>query len=265
MAIIIISRASYSHGSMIAEKVAEELNYKCVSREVISLASQEYGVPEAWLKDAIETGPSLIDRFKYGKKKYIAYIRAALLEYAVQDNLVYHGLAGAFLLKGIPNILRVLVSATMEERIKEMMKRLNVSENEARKAIERFDKERKKWAMFFHGRDPWDINEYDLGVVIGRLSIEDAVRKILDTVKLPSFQITDEIRKMLQDEYLAAKVKSDLMNFYSDVEVTSDDGVVTVHLRRSLKQQEAITEDIKEILMEIPEVKDVRINIIPVY
>jgi len=265
VAIIIISRASYSHGRVVAEKVAEELNYKCVSREVISLAAEEYGVPEAWLKDAFETGPSILDRFKHGKKKYIAYVRAALLEYAVQDNLVYHGLAGAFLLEGIPNILRVLISATMEERIKHMMEIRHVSEKEARKAIERFDAERKKWAKFFYGKDPWDINEYDLGLVIGRITVEDAIKKILETVKMPSFQITDEVKKILKDEYLAAKVKSDLMNFYSDVEVTADDGVVTIHLKRSIRQQDAITEDIKEILMEMPEVKEVRVNIIPVY
>lgn len=264
MAIIIISRASYSHGRTVAEKVAQELNYNCISREVISLAAEEYGIPEKWLKDTIEKGPSILDRFTYEKKKYITYIRSALLEYAIKDNLVYHDFVGTFLLKGIPNILRVLVSATIEERVREMVKKLKISGEQARKNIEKFDRDRKKWAMFFHGRDPWDIKEYDLGIVIGRLSIDDAVKKIIETAKLPSFQITDEVKKILMDEYLATKVKSDLMNFYSDVEVTADSGIVTVHLQRSIRQQEAITEDIRSILMEIPEIKEVRINIVPI-
>ncbi len=265
MSVIAIARASYSHGKMIAERVAGELNYECISEEVISLASQQFGIPENWLRRAIENAPTLIDRFSYGKKKYVAYLRSSLLEYAAKDNVVYHGLAGHFLLEGIPNVLRVMISATAEERVKVVMKRENVSKTEARKTIEKFDKERRKWAMYFHGKDPWDISMYDLGLVIGRLTIDDAIDKILTTVKLPSFQTTAEARQILLNESLAAKVKSDLMNFYADVEVSVENHTVVVHIKRSLKQEEALTEDIQAILKEMPGVKDVRVDVIPVY
>jgi len=265
MSVIAIARASYSHGKEIAERVAQELNYKCISEEVVSLASQQFGIPENWLRRAIENAPTLRDRFSYGKRKYLAYIRSALLEYAANDNIVYHGLAGHFLLEGIPNILRVMISATIEERVKVIMKRENVSEREARKTIEKFDKERRKWAMYFHGKDPWDLSMYDLGLVIGRLTIDDAVDKILTTVKLPAFQTTAESKQILMNESLAAKVKSDLMNFYSDVEVSVEDHTVIVHIKRSLQQEEALTDDIRAILKEMPGVKDVRVDVIPVY
>ena len=55
------------------------------------------------------------------------------------------------------------------------------------------------------------------------------------------------------------------MNFYHDVEVTVEDHTVVVHIRRSIKQEEAITEDIREILMEMHNLKDVRVDVIPVY
>ena len=265
MSIIAIARASYSHGKKIAERVAQELHYECISEEVISLASQQFDIPENWLRQAIENAPTLRDRFSYGKQKYIAYIRSALLEYAARDNVVYHALAGHFLLEGIPNVLRVMISATVEERINEVMLQEKVSKKEAAKIIEKFDKERKKWAMYFHGKDPWDLDMYDLGIVIGRLTIDDAVDKILTTVKLPSFQLGSETLKALKDESLAAKVKSDLMNFYADVEVSAKDGVITVHIKRSLQQEEALTDDIRGILMEMPGVKEVQVNIIPVY
>jgi len=265
MSIIAIARASYSHGKKIAERVAQELNYECISEEVISLASQEFDIPENWLRQAVENAPTLRDRFSYGKKKYVAYIRSALLEFAARDNVVYHALAGHFLLEGIPNVLRVMVSATLEERVKEIMEREEISKKEALKTIEKFDKERKKWAMYFHGRDPWDVSMYDLGIVIGRLTIDDAVDKILTTVKLPSFQTSAETLRILKDESLAAKVKSDLMNFYADVEVSAEDGIVTVHIKRSLKQEEALTDDIRSILLEMPGVKEVQVDVIPVY
>jgi cytidylate kinase len=265
MSIIAIARASYSHGKMIAQSVARDLNYHCISEEVISLASQQYDIPENWLRRAVENAPTLRDRFSYGKKKYIAYIRSALLEFAQKDNLVYHALAGHFLLEGIPNVLRVMICATLDERVKEIMRQDNVAKKDALKSIEKFDKQRKKWAMYFYDKDPWDLSMYDLGLVIGRLSIDDAVEKILATVKLPVFQTSAVSRKVLENESLAAKIKSDLMNFYADVEVSADDGTITVHIPRSLQQEEAVTEDIRGILMDMPGVKNVQVNVIPVY
>ena len=263
MSIIAISRASYSYGKKIAERVARDLNYQCISEEVISLASQQFDIPESWLRRAAENAPSMLDRFSYGKKKYVAYIRSALLEYAAKDNVVYHALAGHFLLEGIPNILRVMVSATREERLKLIMKREKIQKVEALKRIEKFDKERKKWAIYFHGKDPWDISMYDLGLVIGRLTVDDAVDKILTTQKLPSFQTTAGSQKILMNESLAAKVKSDLMNFYSDIEVSVENHTVVVHIKRSLQQEGALTDDIRSILSEIPGIEDVRVNVIP--
>lgn len=265
MSVIAIARASYSHGKKIAECVARELNYRCISEEVISLASQQFDIPENWLRRAVENAPTLRDRFSYGKKKYIAYIRSALLEFASKDNLVYHALAGHFLLEGIPNVLRVMISATSDERVKEIMRQEKISKKDAFKSLEKFDKERKKWAMYFYDKDPWDLSMYDLGLVIGRLTIDDAVEKILSTVRLPAFQTTAASRKILENESLAAKIKSDLMNFYVDVEVSAEDGTVTVHIQRSLKQEEALTEDIRGILMDMPGVKKVHVNVIPVY
>ena len=265
MSIIAVARASYSHGKEIAERVARELNYDCISQEIISLASQQFDIPENWLKKAVENAPTIRDRFSYGKKKYVAYIRAALLEYAAKDNVVYHGIAGQFLLEGIPNILKVLISATVEERVKIIMQRENISKAQALKTIKKFDNERRKWAMYFHGKDPWELNLYDLGLVIGQLSVDDAVDKIIATVSLPSFQTTAESRKILANESLAARVKSDLMNFYSDVEVSVEDHTVIVHIKRSLAQEEALVDDIRAILQEMPGVKEVRVNVIPVY
>ena len=158
-----------------------------------------------------------------------------------------------------------MVSATSEERVKILMRRENITETEALKALEKYDKERKKWAVYFHDKDPWDLSLYDLGLVIGRLTIEDAVTKILNAVKLPSFQSTPELRQIFKNASLAAKIKSDLMNFYHDVEVSVEDHTVVVHIRRSLRQEEAISEDIREILMEMHSLKDVRVNVIPVY
>jgi hypothetical protein len=46
MAILTISRGSYSRGMDVAEKVAEKLGYDCIGREALLKTSMEYDVAE---------------------------------------------------------------------------------------------------------------------------------------------------------------------------------------------------------------------------
>ena len=64
MAIITISRGSYSKGKEIAEKVAQLLGYKCVARDVLLETSEEFNVPEIKLIRAIHDAPSFINSSK---------------------------------------------------------------------------------------------------------------------------------------------------------------------------------------------------------
>jgi len=60
MAIITISRGSYSMGKAVAEKVAEHLQYTIITREVILDASQQFNIPEIKLVRAAGARPVLL-------------------------------------------------------------------------------------------------------------------------------------------------------------------------------------------------------------
>lgn len=80
MSIITISRGSYSRGETVATAVAEKLGYEWIAREVLLEASKEFNIPEVKLVRAIHDAPSILERFTYGKEKYVAYIQAAILK-----------------------------------------------------------------------------------------------------------------------------------------------------------------------------------------
>jgi len=132
MAIITISRGSYSKGKEVAERVAARLGYDCISREVLLEASKRFNIPEMQLTRAIHDAPSILDRFQHSKQAYIAYIRSALTQQVKKDNIVYHGLAGHLLLKGVPHVLKVRITARLEDRIAAEMSRESIAEHEAR-------------------------------------------------------------------------------------------------------------------------------------
>ena len=60
LAIITISRGSYSKGKEVAEKVSQRLGYDCVSRDVIVEASEQFNIPEIKLVRALHDSPSVL-------------------------------------------------------------------------------------------------------------------------------------------------------------------------------------------------------------
>ncbi len=208
MGIITISRGSYSRGVEIAEKLAKKLGYECISREILLKASKEFDVPETKLQQAIQDAPSIFDHIKDGKKKYVAFIRRAFLEQIQKDNIVYHGYAGHFFTREIPNILKVRILANMETRVKVLMERENISEEESRKLLYKIDIERRKWSMFLYGIDTNTTELYDLVLHIDCIDVDGAVDIIYDIAKRPCFQTTAQSRKKLKELLEAAKVYS---------------------------------------------------------
>ncbi len=263
MSIITISRGSYSRGKEVAEKAAQELDYQCVSREILLEASEQFHIPEVKLVRAIHDAPSVFDRFTYGKEKYIAYLRAALLKWVQKDNIVYHGLAGHFFLQDIPHVLKVRVIADLEDRVKEEMKRENISAEEARYILKKDDDERRKWGLQLYGHDTRDSSLYDLVVQIKTKKVDDAVNLILYAARMPCFQTTPESQKIIDDMTLAAELKAALVEEFPTSEVTAKDGIALVKIEAPLSRQEKTTTAIKKIAETIDGVKEVRVHVIP--
>ena len=198
MPAITISRGSFSHGAEVAEKVAKKLGYECISREVLIEISSEFNISELKLLRAIRDAPSVLERYTFGREKYIAYMRTRILEYLAKDNVIYHGFAGHVFVKDAPHILKVRILAHMDDRVRCMMARENVStEKEALQMVKDVDDERRKWSMKLYGMDPWDCRLYDIIINVGILTIDDAVDMICNSLKLERFQPTIESRKQM--------------------------------------------------------------------
>jgi cytidylate kinase len=263
MAIITISRGSYSKGKEIAEKVAEELGYECLSRDVLLDASEHFNVPEIKLVRALHDAPKVLERFTHGQRKYVAYIQQAFLEQVKRDNVVYHGLAGQFFLRGVGHTLKVRVLADLDDRVRFEMERENIDEEKARHILKKDDYERRKWGLALYGIDTADATLYDLVVHIRKLSVNDAVTLISKAARLPQFKTTPESQRALDDLVLAARVKSTIFDAYPSVNVSADDGIVVVHTEGPLEQESAIRERIRSRVEGTPGVKEVRVHVRP--
>ena len=264
MAIITISRGSYSRGKEIAEKVAERLGYSLLSRDILLQASEEFNIPEIRLVRALHDAPSVLDRFSHGKERYVAFIEQALLEKVQCDSVVYHGLAGHFFLRGVSHVLKVRIIANMEDRIRLEMNREGISEKEARKILKKDDDERRHWALALYGVDTLDASLYDLVINVGAMEVDCAVEIIcLTASKSPCFETTEASRATLQNLLLAARVRSAVICEWPGARLSAADGIVFIDVEAPLAQENKVRDQITAVASTVADVAEVRVNVRP--
>lgn len=261
MPIITISRGSYSRGKEVAEMVAQKLAYECISRDILLEASAEFNIPEIKLIRALHDAPSVLERFTYGKERYISYIKFAFLQHIRKDNIVYHGLSGHFFLQDVPNVLKVRIIADMEDRVKEEMVRENISAEKALYILKKDDDERRKWSLQIYGADPWDSRLYDMVLHIKTLTVQDAIEMIADTVRKPNFKTTPESRKITDDLALAARVQASLAGIAPKIKVRADDGVVYLsNVGDPVNMENKTIAEIKKLAGKAEGVKELKLD-----
>jgi cytidylate kinase len=263
VAIITISRGSYSRGKEVAERVAQKLGYECVARKVLLEASEEFDIPEYKLVRELHDAPSLLQRFSHTKEKYISLIRTAFLEHVQKDNVVYHGLAGRVFLSGVSHVLKVRIIADVDDRVREEMQREQLSPEKARSLLLKDDEERRKWSQSLYGTDNRDPANFDLCVHIRKLSVEDASEIIAQTAQLPAFQTTPQSQQALDDLLLASRVENRLLNGYDLISICAQQGEVILEMRAPLVHEVRIADEIREKLQGVDGLVETYIRITP--
>lgn len=235
MAIITISRGTFSGGQSLAECIAEKLGYRCIARQVLVAAAYRYDAPLDKLSEALVEAPRFLDGLSTERAHYLAYVRAALCMQVKNDRVVYHGHAGHLLIRGLPHVIRVRVIANMEFRIKAAMERNNLSREGAVQFIKKVDEKRAKWTKFLYRVDWQDPSLYDLVINTDQLSIADACDIVCCTAGLDRFKTTPAAQKMMDDMVVAAEVRAQIAaeaagRRISDagVEIEADNGTVTI-------------------------------------
>ncbi|MDO9263559.1 MAG: cytidylate kinase family protein [Desulfosalsimonadaceae bacterium] len=260
MSIIIISRGAHHKGEEVAEKTAQKLGYACISRDILLEASQQFNVPEVKLKKFMERTPGFFERLGFNKEKYISYIQSALLKRLKEDNIVYHGLAGHFFVKDISHALSVRILVDIKDRIQYCMQSEKVSESKARDMLKKLDEDRKKWGQYLYGIDISDPVLYDVVINIQKLSTDDAAEIICNAVQPDKFKTTPESRQTMEDLAAAAEVKAVLMDHIIPIEVTAQNGDVTVTIPATMLIESEVAGVIEELAKTVDGVKEVKVE-----
>jgi len=258
MTIVAISRGSFSGGMILANCVAERLGYRCLARMDLAKVANRYGVSEEQISKAISETPGLLEHLRSERVRYMACAKAALVSEVTDERVVYHGLAGHFLLQEAPHVLSIRVIANMEYRIKEVMERRDLTREDAVQIIKTVDEKRSRWTKFLYNVDWSDPSLYDIVINLNNISISSACEVVSLAASLPKLQATRESQRKLKDLALATELKALIMAgkhiSSTNVEIDVDEGIVTLSGKANSLEE---ADQIREIIMSTPGVKEI--------
>lgn len=265
MCIITIQRGTKSGGEALAECLANHLNYPILGREVLQGAAAQLGVPAEDIGEKMEDLPGRFGRTPLITKLYVAAVRAALAEHARDGKLVYHGLAGGFLLRSLPGVLKVRLIAPLELRVRALMASHGMDEASAVAYIQDVDDGRARWVKNVYGQDIHDSTRYDMVLNLASFSIPEACEVVVTAASRPEFEMTSHRMRELDDFRLACQVRLALLEDLGTQTLNLDAGVrdkvVMVTGEAPLLNTGEVEKRITEIAVSVPGVKEVRLAI----
>ena len=208
--VITINRELGSGGRTVGRLLAEKLGVPFYDKAVIKALQEKYNLTTAeierlkgrkhgWWADVerilkIDSGmsmdyympkkgdaPDLLTTDEMFKTETLL-----LQDLAVEKSCVVAGRSGFHVFRAHPNHLSILIQASMDYRVERVMRKQNMTEDEARKTIERVDKMRENYVNKYTGTSRYDTRNYQLVISMDDLSEDDAAEVIMDYIKRTS-------------------------------------------------------------------------------
>ena len=108
--------------------------------------------------------------------------KAILEGIAHDESCVITGRLAFFVLKAHPNHLSILIQAPMKNRLERVMRKQNVSEEEAANLINKIDKMREEYVKKFANTSRYDTRNYDLVIKMDGKTEEQVANHILNFI-----------------------------------------------------------------------------------
>lgn len=262
MSIIIISSDSKEIEQKTASLIARSLGYRTIDREgIFPVVSDKYKVSEDELIGALENRPSVFRKSIRQWNLRLSFIREAVVEELLQDNLVCHGLAAHLYVLGVSHVLRVRVLSKEDEKIQQVMERSGANRQSALKILEKEKKFRSRWSSDLFDMDETDSSRYDLSINLNNIDLEDAIKLIEETISYRKFKAMTYSMRCMQDLALVSRARAILLPRFPDVRVQASSGRLIISLLSLKREKEKKTKIIKDMTGNIQGVDYVEVHV----
>ena len=196
--VITINREAGSGGRTVGRKLAEKLGVKFCDKAIVEGLTKKFGLSierieeikaqkKSWRNDINNYYTTLVNstsqpmgaEVKLTTESMFETEKRILLELADATSCVVAGRTGFMVFRHHPNHLNIFIQASLESRIKRMMSRQNISEQEARDIIVKLDASRETYIKKYEDTSRYDTRNYQLVISMDGLSEDDAVDVIM--------------------------------------------------------------------------------------
>jgi len=201
--VITINREMGSGGRTVGRKLAEKLNVEFCDKALIRVLTEKFslsteeiekmkGRSHSWWRDLLNRlgeGQGMIPTGQIPTKldipttEEIFKVETEILKgIAESASCVITGRSGFFVFRNEPNHLSILVQASMPHRIERVMRKQNMTEEEAIKTIEKVDKMRENYVRKYTNSSRYDTRNYDLVISADGKTEDEIVNLILQYI-----------------------------------------------------------------------------------
>ena len=196
-----IGREFGSMGLLVGQKLAERLGIKYYDKELLQKAAKDSGFCEEIFENHDEKPSNsflyslVMDTYSAGNYAATPFLdmplnhKVFLAQFdtikniAAKESCVIVGRCADYALANQPDVINVFIRAELEDRIKIISKRLDLTENKAKDMILKNDKQRASYYNYYTSKKWGDTASYDLTINTSKISVDNAVDLILDFSK----------------------------------------------------------------------------------
>ncbi|MDR1887297.1 MAG: cytidylate kinase-like family protein [Prevotellaceae bacterium] len=196
--VLSIGRQFGSGGGEIGRKLADELHIPYYDRELLAIAARESGLcPEIFEKADERESSGLSYAFPLGfsppgmylpcddmlsNEKLFLLQSETIRNLAERESCVIIGRCSDYILRDNPNCLSLFIHNTLQNRVKHVTARENVSESRAKELIAKADKSRAAYYNYYTNKQWGFAASYSFSIDVSVLGIDGTVAFLKDFI-----------------------------------------------------------------------------------
>ena len=196
--IINVGRQLGAGGRAVAELLAKEFDARLYDKEILSLAAKESGfAPEFFEQNdehkgflrslfhlrAPHVGDNNFYANNFSQESLFKFQCDAIRKAAAEGSCVFVGRCADYVLRDLPNIFNIFVTASMDFRVDHVVERHGCSREEAQRMIEKGEADRASYYNYYTGRHWASAENYHLCVDASLLGIPDTASFIAEFLR----------------------------------------------------------------------------------
>ena len=230
MAIIAIARERGALGKLVASELARTLNYRFIDKRTVEERLEGLGLDQRQFNAYDEKKPGLFAALSSVMEDYIRCLKKIMFEEAMQGDCVFLGRGCQHLFRGIPGVAMVRLVAPVETRIKRIQDLQNLEYREAKKQVDKIDRDREGFNRYFFDTDCKDPSNYHLTINTEALTVAqvaDIIHSLADMIATPEQAATGQM--MFRNLAMAQTIIRHILNdcelpiFFLDAECAGNE------------------------------------------